>query len=229
MPRIIRTRNMSIAPQANRKKRITRGDILRPQATKKHLLKVGMTTSRYKQILPSSGMAMRRYKIRAKTGMAANRYEQIQVDTGRSETPERPEIRPPPPSNPERHRSTNPPPGAAWQLVAANSNERPNRQVRDGATNQTRQVRDGGPERSERSQRPESPKNLNARANPNPSGPQSTCSHPITKTSSRRYQPYPWEQGRLYSYTGDNQTMQRKKGCRRKKGCTSTKIVCTFK
>ena len=118
----------------------------------------------------------------------------------------------------------NPPPGAAWYLVEVTANERPNRQVGDGAKNQTRQVMDGGPERSKRSQRPESPKNLNARANPNPSRPRSTCGHPINKTSSQRYQPYFVRRGWLYSNIGDNQQMQQKKRCRGKKGCTSTKI-----
>ena len=66
--------------------------------------------------------------------------------------PERSKTRPP--SNPEHHQSINPPPGAASQLVAENANDHPNRQVKDGATNETTHVRNEGPER------PKRPKNL---------------------------------------------------------------------
>ena len=83
----------------------------------------------------------------------------------RSKRPTRSETRPP--SNHECHRSTTPPSAAAWQLLAAKTNVIPNRQDRDGSTNQTRQARDGEPEKPERPERSESPKNLSVSAHPN--------------------------------------------------------------
>ena len=79
-----------------------------------------------------------------------------------------------------KHCQTSLPPAAAWQLIAANASERPNKEVRDGLKDEITQVRDGEPERSE------SPQNLNARANPNlPTGTVRTCIIRTTNTSSR--------------------------------------------
>ena len=89
-----------------------------------------------------------------------------------------------PPDIPER-RQTSPPLATAWQLIAVNVSERPNKEVRDRSKEKITQFSDGEPERSE------SPENLSARANPEPYEPRST--------------------------------MQRKKGCRRKKGAQAQK------
>ena len=67
MPRIIRTSNTSAAPQANRNKRILRGDISQPQATKNTYI----TTIQPRSIM-SSGEADHE-QIRA-------RHEQRQVN-----------------------------------------------------------------------------------------------------------------------------------------------------
>ena len=80
--------------------------------------------------------------------------------------------------------------------------------VREGVTKTS--------EKSNRYNRSKSPKNLNVRAYPNlRTGTVRTCSHPITKTISRRYQ---------YNNLGDNQTIRRKKGCRRKKGARAQNL-----
>ena len=138
--------------------------------------------------------------------------------------PKRPKTRPP--DIPEC-RQVSLPSAATEQLITANASRCPNKEFRAGTKDEKTQTGDGGPDRSDRSERPErseSPKNLNASAYPNSrTGTVRTCSHPITKTISRRYQPYSWERGRLYNNIGDNQTMQRKKGCRGKKGARAQK------
>ena len=117
---------------------------------------------------------------------------------------------------------------ATGQLIAANASRCPNKEFRAGTKDENTQTGDGGTGRSDRSEIPErseSPKNLNARAYPNSrTGKVRTCSHPITKTISQRYQPYSWERWRLYNNIGDNQTMHRKKGCRGKKGARAQKL-----
>ena len=98
--------------------------------------------------------------------------------------PTRPTTRPP--DIPEC-RQVSLPSTATEQLIASNASRCPNKEFRAGAKDEKKQTGDGGPDRSERS---ESPKNLNARADPKlRTETVRTCIPPITKTSSGRYQP----------------------------------------